>query len=205
MAELPMFPLGTVLMPGGLLPLHVFEARYREMVRVCLAREREFGVVLIERGSEVGGGDVRTDVGTLAHITDASETPDGRWAVLAVGVRRVRVVEWLPEDPYPRAEVESWDDPPPADRFGEHLSAATGLLRRVVALKAEAGDAVAALPGELADDPLLASYQACWLAPVPVIDKQRLLESETPEGRLELLERLLEEEAEVLQLRLGGA
>jgi len=204
MAELAMFPLGTVLLPGGLLPVHVFEERYRAMVRDCLDGDRQFGVVLIERGSEVGGGDVRTDVGTIAQIADASETPDGRWAVLAVGVRRLRVIQWLPDDPYPRAEVEPWDDGPPADGFAD-LSPLLRLLRRVVALKAEVGDAVAAVPDELADDPLLASYQACWLAPVPVIDKQRLLAAEAPEARMALLERLLQEEAEVLELRLGGA
>ena len=204
MGELPMFPLGTVLLPGGLLPLHVFEERYRTMVRRCLDGDRQFGVVLIERGSEVGGGDVRTDVGTVAQIAEASETPDGRWAVLAVGVGRIRVLEWLPDDPYPRADVLLWDDPPPGEGFAEHVSAAMTLLRQVVALKAELGDAVAAVPDELAGDPLLASYQACWLAPVPTIDKQRLLASETPEERMTLLERLLGEEAEVLEIRLRG-
>ncbi|MEY2464632.1 MAG: ATP-dependent Lon protease, partial [Acidimicrobiaceae bacterium] len=68
MSELPMFPLGTVLFPSVFLPLHVFEPRYREMTRHCLDTQREFGVVLIERGSEVGGDDVRTQVGTVARI-----------------------------------------------------------------------------------------------------------------------------------------
>ena len=64
MAEpLPMFPLGTVLLPGAPLPLQVFEPRYRGLTHDCLAGVPEFGVVLIERGSEVGGGDVRTNVG----------------------------------------------------------------------------------------------------------------------------------------------
>ena len=87
----PMFPLGSVLVPGMVLPLHVFEARYRALVRDCVAGDGEFGVVLIERGSEVGGGDVRTDVGTVARIVQADEMPDGRFALGAVGVRRVRV------------------------------------------------------------------------------------------------------------------
>ena len=205
MAELPMFPLGTVLFPGGGLPLHVFEPRYRAMVQVCLAGDGEFGVVLIERGSEVGGGDVRSSTGTVARIVEANQTADGRWALLAAGVRRIRVTEWLPDDPYPRADVEPWDDAVPSARFGEEVARVIALLRRVVALKAEVGDAVAPLPGELAPDPLLAAYQACWLAPVPTIDKQRLLAAEKPEARLELLERLLGEEAEVLELRLGGS
>src|SRR5687767_5279898 len=104
MAELPMFPLGTVLLPGGVLPLHIFEPRYREMIRTCLDGDGTFGVVLIERGSEVGGGDVRSDAGTLARIVEASETDDGRWGVVAVGAARIRVAAWLPDDPFPRAD-----------------------------------------------------------------------------------------------------
>ena len=87
----PMFPLGSVLVPGMILPLHVFEPRYRALVRDCTAGDGEFGVVLIERGSEVGGGDARTDVGTMARIVQADELPDGRFAVGAVGMRRIRV------------------------------------------------------------------------------------------------------------------
>jgi Lon protease-like protein len=94
-----MFPLGVVLFPGMALPLHIFEARYREMIQDCLRHGQEFGVVLIERGSEVGGGDQRSDVGTVAHITEAAQLPDGRWALLAVGTRRIRVQTWLPDDP----------------------------------------------------------------------------------------------------------
>jgi uncharacterized protein len=199
-----MFPLGTVLMPGGVLPLHVFEPRYREMVRTCLAGDGRFGVALIERGSEVGGGDVRTGVGTLAEIAQAQEAPDGRWGILAVGVSRIRVIEWLPDDPFPRAEVEEWDDGP-WDGGTERLAGLLAELRRVAALKGELGDAVGPIPGELADDPVLALYQACWLAPLPVIDKQALLAAPSPEERAALLGRLLAEESDVLRLRFGGA
>src|SRR5436190_21485028 len=113
MPVMPMFPLGSVLMPSTFLPLHVFEPRYRALVHDCLAGEGEFGVVLIARGSEVGGQDVRTDVGTVARIVPAQELPDGRWAIAAVGVRRARVVRWLPDGPYPMAEVEDWPDVDP--------------------------------------------------------------------------------------------
>ena len=109
-ATLPMFPLGSVLFPHAALPLHVFEARYRSLVEECLAGEPEFGVVLIERGSEVGGGDTRFGVGTVARIVDASLFPDGRYALVTVGTARLRVHEWLPDDPYPRASVEGLDD-----------------------------------------------------------------------------------------------
>jgi Lon protease-like protein len=175
------------------------------MIRACLDGDGTFGVVLIERGSEVGGGDVRSDVGAVARIVQAEETEDGRWGVVAVGTARLRVVGWLPDAPYPRADVEPWDDPAPGPGFADRLEAALVSLRRVVALKGEVGDGAAPVPNELADDPVLAAYQACWLAPLSSFDKQRLLVADTPDARLELLEALLAEEAEVLELRLGGS
>ena len=108
-----MFPLGTVLFPYALLPLHVFEPRYRLMMRHVLDGDREFGVVLIERGSEVGGGDTRFDVATVARVVQAAELPDGRYALATVGMGRVRVLSWLVDDPYPRAEVVALGDPLP--------------------------------------------------------------------------------------------
>ncbi|MGA1500048.1 MAG: LON peptidase substrate-binding domain-containing protein, partial [Ilumatobacteraceae bacterium] len=88
-----MFPLGTPLLPGSLLPLHVFELRYQIMMDDVMAREpHEFGVVMIERGYEVGGGDVRAGIGTLALVARSEEVDDGRRMVLAVGTSRIRVV-----------------------------------------------------------------------------------------------------------------
>src|SRR5438128_11540018 len=109
---MPMFPLGTVLFPHALLPLHVFEPRYRLMTERVLRGDREFGVVLIERGSEVGGGDVRFGTGTVARIVEAAELPDGRWVLVTIGTRRIRVLDWLAEEPYPRAEVSEIAETP---------------------------------------------------------------------------------------------
>jgi Lon protease-like protein len=122
----PMFPLGTVLVPGMALPLHVFEPRYSRMVDDCRAGDGTFGVVLIERGSEVGGGDVRTDVGTLARIAQAEALPDGRWMLVAQGVQRIRVERWLPDDPYPRAEIVDWPEEPGAEPSATRPDAAPG-------------------------------------------------------------------------------
>jgi len=94
-----MFPLGTVLLPGGAVALHVFEDRYRALVADCLAGDGRFGVVLIERGSEVGGGDRRVAVGTEAAIEAATSFDDGRFGLLARGLRRLEVVQWLGERP----------------------------------------------------------------------------------------------------------
>jgi Lon protease-like protein len=193
-----------VLLPTGLLPLHVFEPRYRTLVRTCLAGDRELGVVLIERGSEVGGGDVRSDAGTVARILEAQELPDGRWALLCVGDRRIRVVRWLPDDPHPWAEVEDWPDPPPDPGDADVVAAAVARLRRVLALAAEAGDDASPATIELSDDPVLATYQAATLAPLGPLDRQRLLSADTPGRRAALLDELLADAEEVLTLRLSG-
>ena len=202
---LPMFPLGTVLVPSAGLPLLVFEPRYRALVRDCLAGAKEFGVVLIARGSEVGGDDVRTDTGTVARILDAAELPDGRWALATVGIRRVRVARWLPDDPYPLAEVDDWPDPPPAPGFADALEGCVALLRRTLGLAAEAGDRAAPATIELADDPVLANYQAIAVAPIGPFDRQRLLAADTPDQRVATLTDLLRDEVAVLELRLGGS
>ena len=106
-----MFPLGSVLYPGGALPLHIFEPRYQALVRDCIeAPDHEFGVVLIDRGSEVGGGESRRDVGVVARMVQVAQLADDRFAVIAIGTRRIRVIEWLPDGPYPRAVVDDWPD-----------------------------------------------------------------------------------------------
>jgi Lon protease-like protein len=201
-----MFPLGTVLFPTELLPLHVFEPRYRTMVKHCLAGNAEFGVVLIERGSDVGGGDVRTDVGTVARLLEVDELDDGRYLLATVGTRRIRVERWLDDRPFPRADVAEFDEPasaPPPD--GDRYAETRALLRRVLALHAELGETVTAATVELTDDPVLGSFQAAAVAPVGTMDKHRLLSLPSAAERLAALHRLLTEEAEVLaqRLRLG--
>jgi Lon protease-like protein len=203
----PMFPLGSVLVPGMVLPLHVFEPRYRQLVRDCLAGEGEFGVVLIERGSEVGGGDVRTDVGTMARIVQADETPDGRFAVGAVGLRRIRVARWLDDDPYPRAEVVDWPDPDAAD-YDAASTAGVGeltvLLRRVAARRSELGEPAPPLDLELSDDAVIAGYQATAVAPLGPADRHALLCAPTVGDRADMLRDLLIDHLAVLEARLSG-
>ncbi|GAA1479579.1 LON peptidase substrate-binding domain-containing protein [Gordonia sinesedis] len=117
---MPMFPLGTALLPGEELPLRIFEPRYRKMVDDLLEHRRAaaFGVVLISRGSEVGGGETRTDVGTMAAINSLSRDHSGRALVSCTGTFRFQVLGWLADDPYPRALVETLEAPEmlPADR-----------------------------------------------------------------------------------------
>lgn len=101
------------MLPGEELPLRIFEPRYTALVQDCLAADDPaFGVVLISAGREVGGGDTRSDVGALAHITECADFGDGRYRLRCVMAERIRVLEWHPDDPYPRAMVEVWPDEP---------------------------------------------------------------------------------------------
>ncbi len=204
--EVPMFPLGSVLLPGMILPLHVFEDRYRRLVEVVLdLDEPEFGVVLIERGSEVGGGDIRAMIGCAARVLSAARTDDGRWAIVTVGTRPVRVREWLPDDPFPRALVEDLvDDPTLPDDSAERIGSLTVRVRRCLAMASELGLS-GAVEVELSDDPVLATYQAAVLAPLGSLDRQRVLSSPSATDRLVLVEDLVTEQLELLEgrLRLG--
>jgi hypothetical protein len=201
---MPMFPLGTVLFPFGLLPLHVFEPRYRTLVESCLSgdQEPEFGVVLIERGSEVGGGDTRFGLGTVARIVEAGQYEDGRYALLTRGTVRLTVRAWLPDDPYPQAEVELIEERAAGAADAEPRLAVEQHLRRVLALASELG---ASVPTDvnLDDDPVRAAFEAAALAPIGALDAQRILELDDPSARLAELGSLLVDTAALLELRLA--
>ena len=178
------------------MPLHVFEPRYRELMRDCLAGDARFGIVLIERGSEVGGGDERSSLGTRGVITQAAELPDGRWVLEIEGEAVIAVEEWLPDDPYPVALVrDASAEPSPGDAI-PLVGAAGQRVRRARALLAEQGGAPP-LPAELAldggGDADLASWQLCAAAPLSAYDAQRLLAADGAPERLRLLAELMDE------------
>ena len=198
-----MFPLGTVLVPQAHLPLHIFEPRYRALAQDCLAGDREFGVVLIERGSEVGGGDIRFGVGTVARIVQAVELPDGRWLLDSVGTGRFRVQRWLEDDPYPQAEVEALAEEPAGPDAATLRGEVERLLRQVLALQVELGFPAPAATISLDGDPEVAAYQAAILSPIGPMDTQRLLEKPGADGRLRLLAGLLDDARDVLARRMA--
>jgi Lon protease-like protein len=203
---MPMFPLGSVLFPNAVLPLQVFEPRYRELTETCLQGDGRFGVVLIERGFEVGGGDQRFGVGTVARIVEAARTPDGRYLLATVGAERFRVRRWLIDDPYPRAEVDLLSEPKRIGARGvEQRDAVERLLVRSLAMCAELGEPSAPVDAaQLHADPIRASYEAAAIAPIGPLDAQRLLELDDPVDRLETLVELLTDAVEVMQFRLAG-
>lgn len=119
-AVTPMFPLEVALLPEDDLPLRIFEPRYSQLVTDCLAAEDPvFGVVLIAAGREVGGDDERYDVGVLARIVEHRAHDGGRFTLRCRVGDRIRVKEWLVDDPYPRAIIEPWPDEP-GEEVGEH-------------------------------------------------------------------------------------
>jgi Lon protease-like protein len=203
---LPVFPLGNVVMPTEVLPLHVFEDRYRVLMEALTdpASTGELGVVLIERGSEVGGGDVRVDLGTVVHLIEAEQLPDGRWVAVFAGSHRFRVSRWLPDDPYPQAEVEEiadtdWD---PHDQGA--LTRAQDAVREALGLAAELGDRGVRPSFVLSANPAQAAWEVCAIAPVGSFDRQRLLEAPCHNARLELLAVQAAELCKVLAFRLRG-
>jgi Lon protease-like protein len=209
-AVLPMFPLGSVLLPGGLLPLHVFEPRYRDMIRDCLRSddEPEFGQALITRGWETGGGDDRATVGTVARMMQVEALDENRYALIAVGTRRIRVNAWLPDDPYPIADVDDWPDADPdASGLELHVAASLARVRSALALAAqltdEDGDAIRPDDTDISDDPLLATYHLAALAPIGPADRYRLLAADSPMHRLDLLDEILDDVEAMLKFRLS--
>ena len=203
-----MFPLGTALLPGAVLPLHVFEPRYRQMVHDILADgidAPEFGVVMIERGREVGGGDTRTRVGTVARVADMRAMPDGRYALVAVGAERLRVNAWLPDDPYPLADIDLWPD---EDRGIVDLDDVAHAIEQMHQRVRELNEAVHALgemtpppDTEIADDPHLALYHLGSLAPLGPADRQRMLDAATLAERLTVFAGALDDAAAVVRFR----
>ena len=203
-----MFPLGTVLLPGAFLALHIFEPRYQAMLTDLLAGSRRFGAVLIERGSEVGGGEARMDVGTIARIVDARTVGEGRWSVAATGMQRIRVVRWLPDDPYPMALVEDLPDVEQADRDmgaeSARFGAVAARLRLVLGDLGRLGDPVPADTFECSGDPSTGTLQLGSLGPFGPMDRQRLLAATRTVDRLVLLEEYLTHVEEIVAYRLGG-
>jgi hypothetical protein len=209
--RLPMFPLSAVLFPQATMPLHVFEPRYRQLMHDCLEGDPRFGVVLIERGSEVGGGDQRAALGTRGVITRAAELPDGRWVLEVRGEAVVVIEEWLPDDPYPQALVREPEPVPVlADDIdpGPLLDDAALRVRRARALLAEHGGGPALEPGLALDgggDPEVAAWQLCGVAPVNAYDAQRLLAADGAAERLALLVELMDDlELDLRRMLTGG-
>lgn len=186
--EIPLFPLGTVLLPGGPLPLRIFETRYIDLIRRCLRDSSGFGVVLIREGVEAGGPALTFDVGTYARIVDFSQQPDGLLGIRAAGERRFRIlerrrerdglnvaeVEWLPEEP----------QQPLPEEFAELGPALDAILTQL-------GEPYASLERHL-DDAAWVAGRLAEILPIPPGHKQHCLELDDAVERLRFLRPLFE-------------
>lgn len=186
MKDLPLFPLGTVLFPGGLLPLRLFEQRYLEMAKACLRDGSPFGVCRIREGAEVGAPATPEAVGCLARITQWDMQQLGLLQIVALGAERFRILERRVEDNgLARARVELL--PPEADApVPEHLGICRQLLERIAA---EHGERVFAPPMRF-DSCAWVGARLAEILPLPGPFKQELLEMDGL-PRLEALARLV--------------
>ncbi len=187
--DLPLFPLNTVLFPGGVLPLRVFETRYMDMTRECLKAEQPFGVCLIRTGKEVGAPATPELVGSLATIAQWDMQQLGVLQLRTLGGQRFRIRDAsAAAQGLLRARVELIPDEEDAD-LPEQYTALADLLRLVIADKSEA---VFAEPHALGSA-LWVGYRLSEILPVPLAAKQKLLELDGALARLEILYRFLEQ------------
>jgi len=208
---LPLFPLNTVLFPSMVLPLHIFEERYKLMINTCLAQDKPFGVVLIYSGSEVGGPAIPHPVGTVARIANWEWLPDGRMNILTAGERRFRIVEYASSDlPYLVGSVEYWDDEPTEfpglsklvtdvrHTFIDYLTLLMSLSDQILPVS----------QFQLPADPSMLSYHVASNLQIDTSEKQELLEEPSAATRLQRELMLLRREGGFLQRLVslqGGA
>lgn len=204
---LPLFPLGTVLYPGLVLPLHIFEDRYKQLVRDLLdgPEPRRFGVIAIREGRETGIGGISAlfDVGCVAAVRDISELDDGEYELVTVGTDRFTLHETDDSGPYLVADVEvlpeSAGDEATAALAAQAVQAA---FRGYLSTLADRGAATISVP-DLPDEPILLSYlvAASMIIELPV--RQELLAQPDAVGRLAAERRLLARETTMLA-KLGS-
>ena len=204
---IPLFPLNVVLFPGGFLPLHIFEERYKLMVERRLDADSEFGVVLIKSGVEVGGNAEPHAVGTAARIVNVRREEDGRMNILVTGLERFRIDSVLLRQPYMEGVLDPIDDDsaetPDADLLADMRQAVAEQIRLLHGLR---GGWVR--EPRTPEDPAELSWLVCTLLQAGNDVKQALLEEPSTAARLRAQLPLLRSNAAVLRdriaERLGG-
>ncbi len=199
--KMPMFPLGTVLLPGCLLPLHVFEDRYKKLFNDLSGDRQLFGVCLIERGSEVGGGDTRFNVGTVARVLLRRDLDGGRLAIVVGGTNRFRVTKWFDEIEYPIAEIEEFDDI--EDVESSAIDEVRPLVTRVNSIATELGYPNQPIDPVEQGGPVVRLYHLIDSTPLDVLDRQRLLETPALAERLIMFRTLLADLEQMLLMKMG--
>jgi uncharacterized protein len=200
---LPLFPLGTVLFPGLVLPLHIFEERYRQLVRDLLDGPvpRRFGVIAIREGRETGidGVSALFEVGCVAVIREVTALQDGRYELITVGTDRFWLNTFDRSKPYLLGEIELLDEP-----IGDETETklAVGAVQRgfrgYLDVLAERGSATISVP-ELPDEPILLSYLVAASVIIELPERQRLLAEPDALRRLTAERALLAKETAILR------
>jgi len=199
--ELPLFPLGTVLFPHMPLALHIFEERYRAMMRDCCDNGTTFGVVGIRDGAEVGGSATPFDVGTLAQQHDVEELPDGRYNLLVVGASRFRIESLSHTKLYLTGQVTYLEDTATRATDASLVASVRAALRAYLTTLHGEGDARAGV--EVPDEPELLSYIVAASLQVETARRQTLLEIDDVDARLRACLTVLHREAVLLERMLA--
>ena len=199
---IPLFPLNVVLFPGGFLPLHIFEERYKLMIQRCLDGDSVFGVVLIKSGVEVGGNAEPHSIGTTARIVNVKREEDGRMNILVTGRERFRIDSVLLRQPYMEAVVDALDDDSAeateADLVADMRQAVEEQIRLLHGLR---GGWVR--EPKTPEDPVELSWLVCTLLQAGNDEKQALLEESSTAARLRAQLPLLRSNAAVLRERIA--
>jgi uncharacterized protein len=200
---LPLFPLGTVLYPGLVLPLHIFEDRYKQLVRDLLDREepRRFGVIAIREGRETGIGGVSAlhDVGCIATMRDVTDAVDGQYDIVTVGTDRFRLQGLDDSQPYLTGEIEVLGEPTGDEAAAAVAAAAVQRgFRGYLNVLAERGSATINMP-DLPDEPILLSYLVAASMIIDLNDRQGLLAQPDAVRRLSAERALLSRETAILR------
>jgi len=199
---LPLFPLSEVLFPGMLLPLHIFEPRYRLMIKRCLDEKIPFGVVLISAGTEVGPGADFFHVGTTARIKRVQRAEDGRLYIASIGEQRFRVLSTNQDQPYLQGSIEVIPEQPgEGARLDPLFDRAMDLLSRYLEL-ITGSDQLRDNLKEKEFSPQALSYTIGTLLQVDRTEKQSILEIPATSARLDHEVKMME--AELRQLKLLG-
>ena len=203
MTEVPLFPLNTVVFPGVVTPLHVFEERYRALVRELVGIEtvfdRVFGIIAIREGYEVGDHGMQSAhrVGTLVQLTEVDPYDDGRFDIHVIGRQRLRVTESDNSGPFLRGEVELLtDEDEPEARAEADRTLSTFEIYREMLSELRGGPVLA---GEMPKDPAYLSYALASTCLLTLPQRQALLEAETAQERLGMLRRTLHEEMRAMR------
>jgi len=191
-----MFPLGTVLLPAMPFALNVFEPRYLKMMGDLLETdEPEFGIVLIERGNEVGGGEQRLVTGTVADMSEI-EAPEGHLVVTGHGTRRFDVTQWLDDDPYPRAEVEFRDEDDEPEGLSARLDGLEIHVRDALQRAHDYNMGIWPVDVPLSNDPIAKLWPLAGISPLSTIDHYTLLQSADLDELLDNTTRLVHDAAQ---------